>query len=493
MKIIEKLKSWFLPKFLMKFDHKLLLNSPVLWTSRAHLVSWLGLLAVGILSLIFLTIPNDPRHESTIYLPIFFILVASIVGVVIWLIYLLRFNVFKRFGTYTWQSMLGSFFLMFVSLGWFVLFPFLPSAIETYRADRAYNSEELVLETERMNFLISELMYDSLITEFSRDTLFVCDSFIQAENERNTYTVENYLEGSINICNREYLLRKMHDYDSIVSLGKGYYALLMAPNYTFLNVSNAQQYFPIKRLKNLQFYNLIHRKYDPDSLTQWRSEFGVLREKYASDEYYYSNSYSQYEVNNSLFFDTLGIRSIEAGLANISFRKYLWRGEAIEVFFRLWFYCTLALTLLVFIFRHTTTKIFFLTLLVFVLLMMVSGLLVAFLSLDEIGIFNLMLFYLIIFFMFLCLIFKSTRKNKIQGISLNIFTAVIGFLPLIIVSLYNAIIENRYAETPLYENYYEMFAIRIKIAELSGILLLLIAIPAIIYKAYRKWYSLPVE
>ena len=160
MRILEKMKSWFLPAFLRNFDHKLLLNNPVLWTSRAHLVSWLGLLSLAILALIFFTIPNDPRHESVVYLPTFFILIVSIVGMIIWLIYLLRFNVFKRFGTYTWKSMLGSFLLLFASLGWFVLLPFLPSAIETYRADQAYTSEELVLETERMNFLISELVYD---------------------------------------------------------------------------------------------------------------------------------------------------------------------------------------------------------------------------------------------------------------------------------------------------------------------------------------------
>jgi len=492
MRILEKMKSWFLPSFLRKFDHKLLLNNPVLWTSRAHLVSWLGLLSLAILALIFFTIPNDPRHESVVYLPTFFILIVSIVGMIIWLIYLLRFNVFKRFGTYTWKSMLGSFLLLFASLGWFVLLPFLPSAIETYRADQAYTSEELVLETERMNFLISELIYDSLIVDFTGDTLLVSDSLIQAENDKNTYVIENYMEESLNICTQEYLRRRIVDYDSIVSIGNGYYILLTAPNYRFLNADKSKRYFPQKTLSNLEFYNLIHRNYNSDSLNNWRTEFEKLKTKYASDEDYYLNR-TYYESDGSSYLDMLGIRSIEEGLENISFRKYFWSGKAIEVFFRIWFYTVLGLSLLIFVFRHSTTKVFFLSLFVSVLLMMISGLLGAFLSLDEIGIYTLIFLYILMSVISTFSIFKSIRKSIIQGIALNLFTLVIGFLPLIIVFYYNEIISSRYGDSPNYYSYYAEFEVRIQVAEVLGILLLIILIPTLIYKAYRKWYALPDE
>jgi hypothetical protein len=492
MRIVEKMKSWFLPAFLKKFDHKLLLNNPVFWTSRAHLVSWLGLLSIAILALIFFTIPNDPRHESVVYLPTFFILIVSIVGIIIWLIYLLRFNVFKRFGSYTWKSMLGSFLLLFASLGWFSLLPFLPSAIETYRADQAYTSEELVLETERMNFLISELIYDSLSVDFIGDTLLVSDSLIQAENDKNTYEIENYLVETLNICTQEYLRKRIVDYDSIVSIGNGYYVLLTAPNYRFLNADRSKSYCQVKTLSNLEFYNSIHRNYNTDSLNKWRIEFEKFKTKYASDEdYYLSRTY--YENDGSDYLEKLGVRSIEEGLDNISFRKYLWSGEAVEVFFRIWFYTVLGLSLLIFVFRHSTTKVFFLSLFVSVLLMMISGLLGAFLSLEEIGVYNLMILYVLMFFISTCSIFKSTRKSKIQGIALNLFTLVIGFLPVIIVFYYNAVMSSRYADSPYYYSYHAEFEVRIQVAEIAGILLLVILIPTLIYKAYRKWYALPDE
>jgi hypothetical protein len=189
----------------------------------------------------------------------------------------------------------------------------------------------------------------------------------------------------------------------------------------------------------------------------------------------------------------LGIRSIEEGLENISFRKYFWSGEAIEVFFRIWFYTVLGLSLLIFVFRHSTTKVFFLSLFVSVLLMMISGLLGAFLSLEEIGIYTLIFLYILMFFISTFSIFKSTSKSIIQGIALNLFTLVIGFLPLIIVFYYNEIISSRYGDSPDYYSYYAEFEVRIQVAEVLGILLLIILIPTLIYKAYRKWYALPDE
>jgi hypothetical protein len=189
----------------------------------------------------------------------------------------------------------------------------------------------------------------------------------------------------------------------------------------------------------------------------------------------------------------LGIRSIEEGLENISFRKYFWSGKAIEVFFRIWFYTVLGLSLLIFVFRHSTTKVFFLSLFVSVLLMMISGLLGAFLSLEEIGIYTLIFLYILMFFISTFSIFKSTRKSIIQGIALNLFTLVIGFLPLIIVFYYNEIISSRYGDSPDYYSYYAEFEVRIQVAEVVGIMLLIILIPTLIYKAYRKWYALPDE
>ena len=497
------MKQLFLPSFLKKFDRKLLLTNPTAWAARAHFVSWFSFLGVVLLALIFFIIPNDPRHDSTVYLPTFFLVILSIIGIVFYLIYLLRFNVFKRFGNYTRTSILSSFVLIFVSIGWLIFLPFIPSLIESYRADKAFSTEELINDTDRMNFLISELIYDSLITDFAKDTLLVSDSMVFKYRELNQFTVENYYESGINICTQSFLIREIREHDSLLSLGGGMYVLLNSPDYEFLNTSKPRQYSNFNNYssnRRLKFYNTVHRSYNVDSLKSWNAQFNLLKHKYASTEYfvYSDNNFNEslqytYTPSGDSYLDKLNIVKIEEGLRNISFRKYFWYGDSIPVFSRIWFYSVLGLSLLIFIFRHSTTKVFFLSLLVSVLLMMVSGLFAAFLSLDEIGMLNMILFYIGIFFVVSLSVFKAIKKSRLNGIALNLFTSAIGFVPILIVFLYHAILKNRYDNEIYYAHDYENLTWQLQIAEITGIILLVAMIPTFLYSGYRKWYALPDE
>jgi hypothetical protein len=495
MALLENIKHLLLPKFLKRFDRKLILNNPVAWSARAHLVSWFGLLSTCFLALLFLIIPNDPRHDSTVYLPIFFIAILSVVGIIFYLIYLLRFNVFKRFGAYTRASMLSSFLLIFTCLGFIISQPFIPSIVESYRANRAFSSEELVKDTDRMNFLISELLYDSLIVDFSRDTVLLSNAKVFKYCDENGFKVENFYNDTINICTQSYLLNQISEHDSVLSLRNQTYVLLDAPDYEFLNCDKARRYISKSKLSRLERYYNVHRSFNKDSLSNWSSEFKKLKVKYASNEVYYNTGWEYAHTSlGSSYLDILGVRSIEEGLDNISFRKFFWYDDTPEILFRVWFYISLGLSLLLFIFRHSTTKIFFISLLVAVLLLMLSGLFVAFLGLEEIGILNLMLFYIATFCVLSSKTFKSLKKSRLTGVSLNIFAASIGFVPIIIVFLYYAHLREKYRNTNFQIDYdYTYFAFNLQWAEVVGIILLLIMIPTFLYSCYRKWYALPDE
>lgn len=502
--LTSRMKQFLLPAFLKNYDRKLLLSNPSTWETRAHYVSWFSVLVSLLLVLIFLIIPNDPRHESTVYLPTFFLVILSIVGIVFYLIYLLRFNVFKRFGNYIRASMLSSFLYIFISVGWLIFLPFIPSLVESYRAEKTFTTDELIEDTDRMNFLISEIIYDSLSTDFVGDTVFVSDSLVNNYKSQNKFSVENFHEDGLNICTQSFLIRKIQDHDSVILIGKNLYVLLDAPDYQFLNNSKPRRYsskHSQKQFSRLEFFNKVHRAHKNDSLNAWNREFNNFKNKYASKEYnynyvdgeYYRASFQYtYTETGQSYIDKLNIGAINEGLSNIYFRKYFWYGESIEVFSRVWFYTVLGLSLLIFIFRHSTTKVFFLSLLVAVLLMMVSGLLVAFLSLEEIGILNLMLFYIGIFFLMSFSVFKVNKKSRLNGISLNLFSLSIGFVPILIVFLYHAILKQRY-ETLYYSYDFTNFTFHLQIAELIGIILIVIMIPTFIYSSYRRWFALPDE
>src|SRR5579885_117219 len=87
-----------MPGFLKKAEQKLLLNKPGIWSTRAHLVAYYGLLFILALAAICFLDPSDIRSRSSTGYWIGFIGIISIIGIVVWLIYLLRFNLFKKYG-----------------------------------------------------------------------------------------------------------------------------------------------------------------------------------------------------------------------------------------------------------------------------------------------------------------------------------------------------------------------------------------------------------
>ena len=86
--------------FIKRIDQYLLKNYPVTWSTRIHTAGLYGLGFAILVAIISLIVPNDPRNETTIHYWIVLISITSLLGFVFWMIYFLRFNVFKRYGTY---------------------------------------------------------------------------------------------------------------------------------------------------------------------------------------------------------------------------------------------------------------------------------------------------------------------------------------------------------------------------------------------------------
>src|SRR5215471_13709932 len=102
------------PRFLKRWDENLLLNRPDTWSSRVHLVVYYCLLFMLVLTGICFIIANDPRDDSNVYIWVVFVSLICFVGFIVWLIYLLRFNVFKRFGNLAPSNGLKTFILYFI-------------------------------------------------------------------------------------------------------------------------------------------------------------------------------------------------------------------------------------------------------------------------------------------------------------------------------------------------------------------------------------------
>jgi hypothetical protein len=69
---------------------------------------------------------------------------------------------------------------------------------------------------------------------------------------------------------------------------------------------------------------------------------------------------------------------------------------------------------------------------------------------------------------------------------------MVGFMPLVLVSLYYEILRQRREERGSDETYPEM-GYWMDVAEFVGPLLLLVLVGTYIHKVYRRWYGLPGE
>jgi hypothetical protein len=85
----------------------------------------------------------------------------------------------------------------------------------------------------------------------------------------------------------------------------------------------------------------------------------------------------------------------------------------------------------------------------------------------------------------------------ITGIALNLFVFMIPALPLIIAAIINVRLENeermRRILDPNFSIDYEVYTRNLVIAEIFSPILLIILLPTLIHKLYRKWYALPEQ
>jgi len=137
-------KRPLVPSFLQKIDEQLLRDKPGTWSARTHLVIWFSILFSLALAVFCYLAFFDAKQYFSISGWVTFVGLIVFIGFVFWLIFLLRFNVFKRYGNWFAWDGLKNFALYFISIGAMVAVCFIPSAIQTYRANQQFGNEEIV-------------------------------------------------------------------------------------------------------------------------------------------------------------------------------------------------------------------------------------------------------------------------------------------------------------------------------------------------------------
>lgn len=510
----------FAPKFLVKYDDYLLKNKPELYSTRFHWVLYYALVAITCIALLFAIIPNDARSDTPIFIHTCLVVIVAMIGLVVWLIFLLRFNVFKRFGNVTAFGRLSVFWLYFLSSVIIIFSCFVPSIVETLKANIAFKEKELINDLNTINTSICKLEYDSLKQNWevsyyqaenyfsaNKDTILTESTFDDYEGvETVTYSAnshedyEEINEKRINLIDYYILLKRLKSEDSVVKVNDSTYIFYTCPDYKKVSSGYNGRIIEESSLSNIDLYrNIFSQPIKINRAKEWQTlkpllekynyEYGSLR-KYQPAVYFDYDSIYEQRLQKRY-----NISTIENNIRNIIERKYRYDDfDENQIYIRLIFYPSIIFSLLLFAFRHSTIKTFFLSILTSIIFLISAAIISAFSQYGdtEVTIFTIMLCYLILFLLIAATTFNAQRRTAFQGIAINLFTCMVYFLPLIIVGWYYSYVIEPTDKLAL-ELFEERKVITIVIAELICPVLLSVLLVSFIYKLYRRWYALPQQ
>ncbi|HTE12772.1 MAG TPA: hypothetical protein VK645_17455 [Chitinophagaceae bacterium] len=493
-----KNKRRFVPGFINKLDEYLLLNKPATWSARTHLVLYYGLVFSIALTAVCFLIPDDPRSRSNVYIWGFLVAVLAVIGFITWLIYLLRFNVFKRFGIVTMGDKIKTFLLYFIAIGTMVVVIYIPAVIESVKANRAYGNEEIVQDVNTINLSICRLNYDSIPHKWKADTFLVRNMpETTVYDEDGQVLIHGHGKDFHLIDTANFKNRKM-DADSVIAINDSLFVLFKCPDYNFVNADGGGMYADARILNSADIYYTIFKKpaiADKNKaqtlLTQLLKKYNAVKSPYRYDVVEADDQNDGYLLHIRAKY---ALGPVNSSLYNITERKYRWQGNSMEIFLRLFYYSTLIVTLLVFIFRHSAIKTFFLTLLSAVILLILTLLFLTLVRTGTTGVFLCCIVYFLFFLVLALTVNYARTRNVINGIGLNLTVFFTAFMPLLIISFYYQLLRNA-DNLKEYDardfNKYNNENLHYFYAEIIGAALLFVLIETLFKQLYRKWYALP--
>jgi hypothetical protein len=482
------------PSFLNRFDRYLLKHKPELWSARTHLVLYYGLLFMAVLAAIAFVVPDDPRRDSPSVYWVGFVSLLSFIALIGWLIYLLRFNVFKRYGLTSGANRLITFLLYFLSIGTFVLFCYIEPYVETIRANAAYTEQELVTDIDKTNLGICRLEYDSLKHGWLADTVLVVEKAPAVANRNMDYTTTTDTVVLVPRSPRmtideEALKIRLTTEDSVQQLNDSVYVFFNCPTYALLQPYRLGSEGGTKPLTSVDIYRQVIKAYaPPNNKQEILRELDAIRSKYR-----WRADYPFYYVDHSNVEERIrhryGLMQTSTSIDNIFERKYRWESGNLPLYVRIFIYTTLMLSLLLFAFRHSTVKTFFLSILTGIILAILTSLVLAFSRRNGEAFFEWIIFYFILSFGLSLTTFTMRKRSVFAGIAINLFLWLLPFIPLCIVANYYA--DQKYDPDYRFEHEYALQQLYLFWAEIGGLLLLLVALGTLMHKLYRKWYAAP--
>lgn len=465
-------------KLFKKLDQYLLLNHPLLWSIQLHrlLLWWIPTMALLIGLFSINDVADFESHTSGLIGT--WLTLVMIAFVILWLIYLLRFNVFKQFGKRPFLDELQNFFYIFTGM---LLISLVSHSynITRFVKIRSIYPKSTIAHVVSSAEMIARFRNERLTQEYSVcRTDYATDSAykIQLIEYRKIAKSERAYNGCVIFL---VPVNRMENYDNYYTTSVykrlGIDETALNKNYEAIRAKGDSMLFykafceAISKVDNFPYSPEMLAKdaeffYFDFTGTQGAGFAGIERTR---EEYRISERISS-TVSNSIRYGY----SSDSGFLE-------------DWVIRLIFYFAFFGTLLLLIFRNMTLKTFLVSLgvgalmpLVISITMLVMG------GFDGDRLQGVMLFFYILFGFISMLIIQARTRNIFHGIALNLFTISTPLVGLLLVSLYHPRGD--------YDSYLERENIMFY-TEIIEIVVFLILLQPVFKSLYTRWYSLPEQ
>ena len=500
------------PGFINKLDDYLLRNKPDTWTTRVHLVLYYTLMYALGLSIICFVVPDNPLRESFFGYWMAAQSCLVIVAIVVWIVYLVRFNTFKSYGLTHAGDRIKNYFLFFATLAILIGTIYIQPVAESWKTMVHYSPSTIIEDMDEMNVLLARLTKEEYPIEITAEKIIVVPSGGGYYNYNNPSTSSYVWVDSLNMyvkptsyMTREELRWNLSDNDSVQWFGTDTLIRYQITSLQF--VSNyhvdGSEKEGRKQLGSFQIYN---RAYNTSGVTydlqKLKKDFFDLSQKYRDpeneDDYYWNYSTDPY----SIVVTNYKVGQVNAGISNIFSRYYRWRTEEILIMSHVIYYIAMFLGLCLFIFRHSTMRTFFLSVLTGIMLFIISGVIGVFFDIEPEGAIILGFIYYLFFLIFSLSTVNWKVRSVFTGIALNLLVICTPFVPLAAVGLYdqlNPVYYDSYYYYSLgyygYDDYPTRDSIEMwyYLSEIFGFVILLVLVETVFKWMFRKWYAAPEE
>lgn len=500
-----------MPAFMKSFDEYLLKKHPHLWSLRVHLFAYYALLINGIFAILCTLFPFDLFNAASHLLFTGFMCIIVIIGIIVWMYYLQRFNAFKIFGKRYGKMSALLAYLSFITVFIITLFSiYIPSFIVKCKANKKYPTAIITNDINEINRAVYLLCKDSLTSPWQSSDVSVKENkalFFDTIDEKiiRFEPVKEIIEHDYDQGRNNYMVYYqvldsfLLSQDSFTKIDVNNYKIFDCADYLCIDGINSNIYPPmsiydgnyqpktLKTLSNLEIYQL-YRNASPlknDSLLAMQ-----LLLKYSNitkeDSIRALDQAQSEDINNRIFDNFFHFRyQVNQNINELINIKEFYAYENLFEWLILPISFIFGLALLLFIYRHGNIWAFLLSAVISALLLIFWALIGAFFRFDDDEIFALYLLNLIVMGILSYRLFFMKYRTNFYGAFVNVFVC----------ALYAFVLSSSFfifeKMDDVYDYDYE-FEVKIRTAIfLFQMLSSFFIIPFIAFPLYRRWYSLP--